>query len=194
MSNFCKKGGNPFHHHQGLHEIESIVSSTASNIPSHHSHHYYQQREIRNLLNSSANFIDYHSRDLETLIVDANISSQRIAEPEPRGNDDEENLLEEIDEQIEKVEKSTDPSAHSHFRYIMLAVVLSVHSVFEGMALGLESHISTVIQLFAAIAIHKCVVAFSLGLNMVQSGLSNCLMNTSLCIFCLASPVGGIIG
>lgn len=106
---------------------------------------------------------------------------------------DDVNILLEIEED-EMVEKSTDPSAHSHFRYIMLAVVLSIHSVFEGLALGLETKMSTVVQLFAAIAIHKSVVAFSLGLNMVQSGLSLSSKLTSLSIFCLASPIGAIIG
>ena len=104
-------------------------------------------------------------------------------------------ILEELEEEdLEKFEKSTDPSAHSHFRYLMLAVVLSVHSIFEGLALGLETNVSTIIQLFLAIAIHKSVVAFSLGLNMVQSGLSYVSMLISLSVFCLASPLGAFIG
>ncbi|ESO02681.1 hypothetical protein HELRODRAFT_94735 [Helobdella robusta] len=105
-----------------------------------------------------------------------------------------ENQAELEETEIEQAEISTDPRAHSNVRYVMLAIALSVHSIFEGLALGLEPKIASIFQLFIAIAIHKCVVAFSFGLNMSQSALNTCTKFFSLVVFCLASPVGAVVG
>ncbi|CAL4110108.1 unnamed protein product, partial [Meganyctiphanes norvegica] len=65
-----------------------------------------------------------------------------------------------------------DISSHSSFRSLLLLVALSLHSVFEGLAVGLQSSIDDVVALFLVVIFHKGIIAMSLGLNMVQSKLS----------------------
>ena len=44
--------------------------------------------------------------------------------------------------------------------------------IFEGLAVGLQESIDDVLSLFLVVIFHKGIIAFSLGLNMVQSKLS----------------------
>eukprot|EP00088_Acartia_fossae_P021816 TRINITY_DN2317_c0_g1_i1.p1 TRINITY_DN2317_c0_g1~~TRINITY_DN2317_c0_g1_i1.p1 ORF type:complete len:361 (+),score=47.84 TRINITY_DN2317_c0_g1_i1:71-1153(+) len=83
---------------------------------------------------------------------------------------------------------------HSSLRSILLLLALSFHSVFEGIAIGLQEKSSNLISIFIAIIVHKAVMAFSLGLNIAQSNLSVKSFLISTLIFSLASPVGAIIG
>lgn len=84
--------------------------------------------------------------------------------------------------------------AHSFSRSMILVLALSVHSIFEGMAVGLQSTAQSVIDIFTALILHKCVLAFSLGLNLIQSDLSLFGMLKSNLIFSIMSPLGIGIG
>jgi hypothetical protein len=42
---------------------------------------------------------------------------------------------------------------------------------FIGLAIGLQDNAEEVLQIFAAVVLHKCVIAFGLSLNLVQSQL-----------------------
>lgn len=83
-----------------------------------------------------------------------------------------------------------DVQKHSTMRAVLLMLALSLHSVFEGFAIGLQPGIPELVKLLAAVAIHKCVIAFSLGLNLVQSRLklkTTILLNV---IFSIMTPLG----
>ena len=54
----------------------------------------------------------------------------------------------------------------------VLIFALAVHSVFEGLAIGVESKSRTFLQLAGAILIHKCVVAFAVGTRLIDTGLN----------------------
>jgi len=83
---------------------------------------------------------------------------------------------------------------HSSLRSILLLLALSFHSVFEGLAIGLQDVSSNLISIFIAVIVHKAVMAFSLGLNIAQSEMSVKSFLISNLIFSLASPVGLCIG
>lgn len=87
-------------------------------------------------------------------------------------------------------------SEHSHsiMRSLLLLVALSVHSLFEGLAVGLQRNNDKVLSIFAALVLHKCILSFSLGMNVVQSKLSYWAMIRSIFIFSISSPVGIAIG
>ena len=53
----------------------------------------------------------------------------------------------------------------------MVVVALSVHSLFEGMAIGLEESSSGVWTLMLAISIHAVPIVFCVGTDMISSGL-----------------------
>ena len=87
-----------------------------------------------------------------------------------------------------------DPASHSLLRSIMLLLALSLHSIFEGLAVGLQPSSETVLQIFAALILHKSILAFSLGLNLVQSKMKLSAIIRGNFFFSLTSPLGIGIG
>merc|ERR1712226_874474 len=75
---------------------------------------------------------------------------------------------------------------------------LSFHSIFEGLAVGLETSTENVWKLFAAIATHKFVITFCIGLELVggnnQRAISTCAYIIYMVTFILVSPFGIAIG
>ena len=69
--------------------------------------------------------------------------------------------------------------AKSVIRTVFVVVSLSFHSVLAGLALGLEEDESGVWISFAAIALHKFVIAFSVGIELVTSEVSTFFKNRS---------------
>jgi len=76
----------------------------------------------------------------------------------------------------------------------LLVMALAIHSILEGLAIGLATTVNGTFTLFMAVVIHKICLAFSLGLKLQQDGKSRFQYLTSLAVFALASPTGVIIG
>lgn len=83
---------------------------------------------------------------------------------------------------------------HSSLRSLMLLLALSFHSLFEGLAIGLQDNSSQLLSIFVAVVVHKAVMSFSLGLNIAQSDLSIKSFLISNILFSISSPVGVGIG
>lgn len=83
---------------------------------------------------------------------------------------------------------------HSSLRALMLMVALSLHSIFEGLAVGLQHKTEEVVSIFAALLVHKSILSFCLGMNLVQSRLSYAGVVRSILFFALTAPVGIGIG
>lgn len=88
----------------------------------------------------------------------------------------------------------SDSEKHPALRSLVLLLALSLHSVFEGFAIGLQPDVNTLAQILAAVAIHKCVIAFSLGLNLVQSKLRLKTIVLFDVIFSITTPIGIAVG
>ncbi|GAB6028369.1 hypothetical protein CHUAL_002537 [Chamberlinius hualienensis] len=89
---------------------------------------------------------------------------------------------------------SIELEPHSMLRSIVLLMALSLHSIFEGLAIGLQPTIQELAQILAAVAIHKGIIAFSLGLALVQSDFKlkyTILLDT---LFSITTPTGILIG
>ncbi|KAF0288816.1 Zinc transporter ZIP1 [Amphibalanus amphitrite] len=80
------------------------------------------------------------------------------------------------------------------FRVLIVTAALSVHSVFEGVAIGLEPSEPSVWLLTAAIATHKAIIAFCLGEQLASSLTNRRRALASLAGFVVASPLGVILG
>ncbi|XP_039628989.1 zinc transporter ZIP1 [Polypterus senegalus] len=87
-----------------------------------------------------------------------------------------------------------DVHAHSSFRSFMLFLSLSFHSVFEGLAIGLQTTDSKVLEICIAILIHKSIIVFSLSLKLVQSAVPQLWLMAYLLVFSMMSPLGIFIG
>lgn len=66
--------------------------------------------------------------------------------------------------------------------------------VFEGLALGLEQTESGVWSLLGILALHKCVVAFSVGLQLSENLHTFKSVIASLAAFSAVAPVGVVLG
>ncbi|XP_041642090.1 zinc transporter ZIP1 [Cheilinus undulatus] len=87
-----------------------------------------------------------------------------------------------------------DFHAHSPFRSFMLFLSLSIHSIFEGLAIGLQNTDSKVLELCVAILIHKSIIVFSLSVKLVQSAVSQLWLAAYIGVFAMMSPIGIAIG
>ncbi|XP_075241255.1 zinc transporter ZIP1-like isoform X2 [Convolutriloba macropyga] len=108
-----------------------------------------------------------------------------------QNNEHENHQFTVTDTMGDEQEESLEPSK---IRAAILLLALSVHSVFEGLAVGLEGTASKVFQLFGALIVHKSVLAFSLGMSVVQSNMSLKETFFSVLGFAAASPIGIAIG
>ena len=61
-------------------------------------------------------------------------------------------------------------TVNSEMKIITCFTFCSLHAVFEGIALGLTASESSVWYLFFAIASHKFVISFCVGMQFVSSG------------------------
>lgn len=79
-------------------------------------------------------------------------------------------------------------------RGFLVILALSLHAVFEGIALGLTATESSVWYLFFAVASHKFVISFCIGMQFVSSGIKTLLNVIFISTFSLISPIGAGIG
>lgn len=87
-----------------------------------------------------------------------------------------------------------DLTRRAHFRSIIYIMALSLHGIFEGLALGLQSRESSVWSLCFALCLHRCVLAFQLGMDLC--GARESQGTAFLCIgtFTLISALGIVAG
>ncbi|KAG5877901.1 hypothetical protein JTB14_011618 [Gonioctena quinquepunctata] len=72
----------------------------------------------------------------------------------------------------------------------MVVLALSFHAVFEGLAVGLENSVEKVWYLFTAIATHKFVIAFCVGVELVTSKTRTMLVVLYIGTFAVVTPLG----
>ncbi|XP_072937412.1 zinc transporter ZIP1-like [Epargyreus clarus] len=82
----------------------------------------------------------------------------------------------------------------SSLKGLLIVLGLSVHELFEGLAIGLEGAASHVWYMFAAVSAHKFVIAFCIGVELVASKTNQCLSMIYICTFAIVSPLGIGIG
>ncbi|PNF35346.1 Zinc transporter ZIP1 [Cryptotermes secundus] len=79
-------------------------------------------------------------------------------------------------------------------RRFLVVVALSFHSVFEGLAIGLQHTQRDVWYLFTAVSIHACAILFCIGLELVTSGIRLLNLVLYVVILSLVSPLGVVVG
>lgn len=79
-------------------------------------------------------------------------------------------------------------------RALVLLLSLSFHSVFEGLAVGLQPTVATAVQLCLAVLAHKGLVVFGVGLRLVQIGTGSRWATLSILSLALMSPMGLVLG
>ena len=73
----------------------------------------------------------------------------------------------------------------------LLLIALSFHTIFDGLAVGLQKDASEVWSVFVAIALHKTIIAFCLGFEMFKSYSEKAWKALLwMSMFSLMSPLG----
>ncbi|KAL1139501.1 hypothetical protein AAG570_006484 [Ranatra chinensis] len=83
-----------------------------------------------------------------------------------------------------------DDAVAKSFRGLLAVVALSFHAVFEGLAVGLERSPTNVWTLSGALATHKLVIAFCVGVELVSSGTKVLLIFIYVATFAAVTPLG----
>ncbi|XP_037294036.1 zinc transporter ZIP1 [Manduca sexta] len=82
----------------------------------------------------------------------------------------------------------------SALRGLLIVLALSIHELFEGLAVGLESSTSHVWYMLGAVSAHKLVIAFCIGVELIANRTKTWLMIIYVSTFALVSPLGIGIG
>ncbi|XP_071166426.1 zinc transporter ZIP1-like [Mytilus edulis] len=97
-------------------------------------------------------------------------------------------------EDIDGTENGSEEGKVSVFRITVLIIALSLHMIFEGLALGLQDTVPAVWTLLIVISVHKCIMAASVGLQL--NDVMKKMKQIMLCLFffSLVTPLGIVIG
>ena len=117
-------------------------------------------------------------------VKETNFSSQ--TDPPSVGYSDE-------DKEDQETER-TAAEIKAAIRTIFVVFALSFHSVVEGLALGLEGDSGGVWLNTGATAMHKFVIAFSVGVELLSNQLNLLTYTISIVVFSIAPALGALIG
>jgi zinc transporter 1/2/3 len=79
-------------------------------------------------------------------------------------------------------------------RCLLLLAALSTHSLFEGLAVGLQDDLPSLINLFVGVIVHECLMSFAMGVTLAQQNLRLATVIKLCVIYSLTIPVGMAIG
>ncbi|KAH8285591.1 hypothetical protein KR054_011373 [Drosophila jambulina] len=97
--------------------------------------------------------------------------------------------------EVEEPEKTKEqPAEPNWLRGLGIIVALSLHELFGGMAIGLEMSVSTVWFMCGAIAVHKLVLAFCIGMEIMMAHTRWLIAVIYLLVFSVVTPIGVGIG
>lgn len=79
-------------------------------------------------------------------------------------------------------------------RGFLTILALSFHAIFEGLPVGFAGDVVSMWNLAGAIATHKLVIAFCIGMELLHSGISIKRMFSYLFVFAIVTPLGMGVG
>lgn len=82
----------------------------------------------------------------------------------------------------------------SSIRGLLIVLALSVHELFEGLAVGLQSTTTSVWYMFGAVAAHKLVISFCIGVELMVTKTRTWLAILYVFVFAIVSPMGIGVG
>jgi zinc transporter 1/2/3 len=93
-----------------------------------------------------------------------------------------------------EIESPQHQHHHKLTPYILM-IALGIHSIFEGLALGLMKEMSSFLNLMISILIHKFAESLSISVSMLKQGtFKESQLIRLIVIFSLATPFGTVLG
>ena len=100
-----------------------------------------------------------------------------------------------IDAHQELIAMNKKASCCPNMTPFILMIALSTHAIFEGLAAGLDKNEGSLLNIMAAIMIHKGAAGSSLGISLVKTFPNDFkLCRWLVFTFAMASPIGIIVG
>uniref|UniRef100_A0A0K0DXY8 Zinc/iron permease n=1 Tax=Strongyloides stercoralis TaxID=6248 RepID=A0A0K0DXY8_STRER len=151
-----------------------FIEELTIKIVSNHSHSHTSIKNDIKKNDENGSFINNKSSDLIT---------QNIT---PKGSTRSLSIINEI---------NIFNNNNSLVKTIIFAVIMSLHSIFEGIALGVKDTSNGMIVLFISLIIDKCVESFSVGILISkENGTRLKVIIISIIIYALMTPLGSGIG
>ncbi|KAH0787856.1 ZIP Zinc transporter family protein [Histomonas meleagridis] len=127
-------------------------------------------------------FSEHDARALRNKALNMNQKKNLFSEDncEEDESDEDSNISKELKKTFKKMAGAT----------ISLYVIMAIHSIVEGIALGIMTKRSSLIAIFCAIVGHKPVEAFSLSLILLKDNPSKIIFWVLVCLYSLCSPIG----
>ncbi|XP_054483324.1 zinc transporter ZIP1-like [Anoplopoma fimbria] len=135
-------------------------------------------------------FKDPSSSDVEecrALLVDSSLQANDW-------NDSQHSHRHRGSEETDSGHSHVDFGSQSALRAFILVFSLSLHSVFEGLAVGLLEDEKEVLEICLALMIHKSIISFSLAVKLSQGRLRRSVVAGCLLVFAVMSPLGIGVG
>ncbi|XP_026760582.1 zinc transporter ZIP3-like [Galleria mellonella] len=89
---------------------------------------------------------------------------------------------------------SSEDSVTAALRGLLIVLALSIHELFEGLAVGLEASVVNVWYMFGAVSAHKYIIAFCIGVELLAAGQKKWLQLVYIFTFSFMSALGIGIG
>lgn len=100
----------------------------------------------------------------------------------------------EVSNATKQPSESLKTEGAQSFRGLFAVLALSFHEVFEGLAIGLEERVDHMWYLFFAVATHKLIIAFCIGLELAWLETKKAVLVAYVATFAVVTPVGIAIG
>lgn len=109
----------------------------------------------------------------------------------------------------EPIEEGEDESSHKHSEHshhvvisggglmfpLFLAILFSIHSFIEGLALGVQTEVDAAsVSILVAVVSHKIVEALTVGANFVKERIDLKQAVPVIAVYCLMTPLGILVG
>jgi len=121
-------------------------------------------------------------------------SVEKLKDIEASIDYDEDNILTRSTNSIVTSFAKREEIKKHRLRAFCLILALMIHSLFEGLTVGLQSTTMGLVELVALLCFHKCLIGFSLGVNIINAGQDFKMHLKQGLLFAAASPTGIIFG
>ena len=88
---------------------------------------------------------------------------------------------------------NVEPVFVSLIKGLVIIIAFSVHSIFDGLAIGLQSTGSRIWTMLFAISTHKLVIAFVISVELYQQSKRISIVIINMALFSIMSPIGIVI-
>ncbi|XP_015792382.1 zinc transporter ZIP3-like [Tetranychus urticae] len=176
-----------------------LIGNSSNHNHHHHHHHHENQRypnskEIGDCLPKRED-LDYGTMIRPILSRNSNYSSESRRSSIKSGYDNV--AVDARDDELSSIRKNSDYQGAStnglwvrFLRGLIIVAAFLAHSIFDGIAIGLQTTAHSIWTLFFAICLHKLVVVFAIGFELFEKTGSLFLTTIHITIFSSMSPLG----